>query len=347
MRIRAALLACLAATGCADNSYRIPRSELLRLAATPPAQRGDHVFVSQEYFASDVPNATHVEESTPLVLVPPVYIDGGEQRRNNGSFSGGSSGGGFSGGGGHVGGGGHGGGGGIGGGGGDGRAYAIVAVVAAVTILVVAAAVEGDRFDGYAKLHPMHPLHFVGQNGGELEMPLAWLDPQTAALADYAVVHPTEGTWQRLDRAPLWRTGWTYAVYSGASTYVAHDRSIGTGPGDTIQLGYFPEQHIGIVGSVFLGWRDDAMQNTLFESRYTLELQAFPVAAGPVHFGAYGGAGLAYRFEKAGNDGGGELHGGAALQLDVATRLALTLRLGVSDAHGATTQDAMFGLAVY
>ncbi len=341
MRICAALLACLAATGCADNSYRIPRWELMRLASTPPAQRGDHVFVSQEYSATDVPSTPKVYDETPIVLVAPID----PEHRRGGGFSGSGGGGGL--GGSHI--GGHGGGGGGlgGGGGGDGRAYAIVAVVVAATILVIAAAVEGDRFDGYAKLHPMHPLHLIGQDGTYVEMPLAWLDPETAALSDYAVVRPSDGPWQKLERARLWRTGWTYGVYSGVGKYLARDGSTGTGPANTIQLGYFPEQRFGIVGSVFLGWRDDAKENTSYESRYTLELQAFPFEAGPVHFGAYGGGGLAYRFEPGGNDGGGELHGGATIQLDVATRLALTLRLGVSDAHGAVMQDAMFGLAVY
>jgi hypothetical protein len=69
-----------------------------------------------------------------------------------------------------------------------------------------------------------------------------------------------------------------------------------------------------------------------------------------VHLGLYGGAGWAYRAEDGipgGNASSTALTGGAMLQLDVNTRIALTARLGVAQAHGEYMKEALFGLAVY
>jgi hypothetical protein len=129
------------------------------------------------------------------------------------------------------------------------------------------------------------------------------------------------------------------------------------GPAWTVQLGYFPSQQLGVVASVFFGWRDNRYNATLFETRTTGELQFFPVQVGRLHAGLYGGAGVAYRFEDAiklsgndvvaGNERTGALDGGAMFQLDINTRLALTGRLGIAWAHGERMTDALFGLAVY
>jgi hypothetical protein len=247
-------------------------------------------------------------------------------------------------------GGGGGGGGHSGGGGGDGKAYAIAVLVVAATALVVAAAVEGSRFDGYANLHPMVPVHLFGRDGGYTVLPLAWIDPQTAMWATHAIVRENEGPFQPLERAPLDRTGLTYAMFGGLGSYKSADGSVKNGTATTIQLGVFPEQHVGVLGSIFFGWRDNAVNETLFESRYTLELQGYPIVAGPVHLGLYGGGGAAYRWEDGlagGNAGSLALMGGAMFQLDFNTRLALTARLGQTYAHSERMSDLMLGLAVY
>ena len=245
------------------------------------------------------------------------------------------------------GGGGHSGGGGSAG---DGKAYAIAVIVVAATALVVAAAVEGSRFDGYANIHPMMPVHLFGRDGGYTVLPLAWIDPQTASWADHAIVRENEGPWQPLERAPLDRAGLTYAMFGGIGSYKSADGSVENGTATTIQLGVFPEQHVGVVGSIFFGWRDNAVNETLFESRYTLELQGYPIVAGPLHAGLYGGGGAAYRWEDGipgGNSGSMALIGGAMFQLDFNTRLALTARLGQTYAHSERMSDLMIGLAVY
>ncbi|HSR99478.1 MAG TPA: hypothetical protein VLM79_20640 [Kofleriaceae bacterium] len=341
MRALAVVLAAsLIAAGCGVNSYKIPTSELNRLAHTPPAARGEHVRVIQDIVSSDVPAAPPVSSETEIVFVPQVNISAGARTRHSGGGWGGGGGGGK-----------------IGGAGNDGKAAAVALLFVAATALITAAAIEGSRFDGYARLHPMHPVHLIGRDGSYTVMPLAWIDPRAAAWTDTAVVRPTEGPWLTLERAPLSRTGLAYGMYGGTGSLRSADRSLGLGPAWTVQLGYFPSQRLGVLISGFFGWRDNRFNATLFETRTTAELQYFPVQAGIFHAGLYGGGGLAYRFEDAvklsgndvvpGNESSGALVGGAMFQLDINTRLAITARLGLAFAHGEQMRDALIGLAVY
>ena len=347
MRSLAAILAAsIVASGCASTSYKIPATELQRIAATPPQARGAHVRVVEELSDADVGPPQPVTSETQIVLFPQINVYDGDRRRGGGGFGGGTGGGGSINGGKPSGGGG--GGGSMKLGGGDGKGEAIVVLVLAAVALFVVAGIEGSRFDGYAQLHPMHPVHLVMRDGGTTVMPLAWIDPQTAAAADHGIVRSTEGPWHPLERAPLDRAGFTYGMLAGVGTYKSADGSTAMGAATTIQFGYFPDQRFGIVGSIFFGWRDNALGATLFESRYTGELQAFPIAAGPLHFGLYGGGGAAYRWDDGfGNSGSGALLGGTMLQLDVNTRIALTARLGQTYAHDERMSDAMLGLSVY
>jgi hypothetical protein len=349
MRALAFLLAMT--VGCASTNYKIPATELQRLAQVPPEQRGQHVRVVQQLGDDDLGPAYPVEQQTQIVIFPQVDVYGPYERHRYYTYGGGGGGGGNLGGGVSVSNhGGGGGGGGHSGGGGDGKAYAIAVLVVAATALVVAAAVEGSRFDGYANLHPMVPVHLFGRDGGYTVLPLAWIDPQTAMWATHAIVRENEGPFQPLERAPLDRTGLTYAMFGGLGSYKSADGSVKNGTATTIQLGVFPEQHVGVLGSIFFGWRDNAVNETLFESRYTLELQGYPIVAGPVHLGLYGGGGAAYRWEDGiagGNAGSMALMGGAMFQLDFNTRLALTARLGQTYAHSERMSDLMLGLAVY
>jgi hypothetical protein len=330
----------LVATGCVANSYRIPPGDLQRLAASPPEARGERVRVIQEVGGTDVPSAQPVGEGTEIVLVPHIGIS--HDRRHGGRYGGsyGGSGGGRVKSGGSK----------LGGAGSDGKAAAIVFLAIAAVALVAIAGVEGSRFDGWAQLHPMHPVHLVGRDGGYTVMPLAWIDPGTAAWADKAIVRPSEGPWRPLERHPLHRTGPTYSMYGGTGSLRSAHGELGLGPAFTVQAGFFPTQQVGVVGSVFLGWRENRDFETLFESRYMLELQVLPVAAGRFHAGLYGGIGAAYRFEDGvpgGNSGTSALAGGAMFQLDVNTRIALTARFGLAKAHEESMRDILFGLSVY
>jgi len=341
MRALAVVLAgSLIAAGCAANSYQIPPGELARLAQVPPEQRGQHVRVIQEVMGSDVPPAPPVTGETQILIVPQIYISGG------GGGYGGRHGGGIPGGGGKV-----------GGAGNDAKAAAVAILVVAATALVTAAVIEGSRFDGYAQLHPMQPVHLIGKDGNYTVMPLAWIDARAAAWTDTAVVRSTEGPWLQLERAPLSRRGLTYGMYGGTGSLRSADGSLALGPAWTVQLGGFPTQQLGIVASVFFGWRDNAYNATLFETRTTAELQYFPVQVGIFHAGLYGGGGVAHRFEDAirlagdrvvaGDETTGALVGGAMFQLDVNTRIALTARLGLAFAHDEQMRDVLVGISVY
>ena len=187
----------------------------------------------------------------------------------------------------------------VGGGGGDGKGAAIAILVVAAVALVAVAAVEGSRFDGYAQLHPMQPVHLFGQRRQHTVMPLAWIDPQTAAWADTRSCARTRGRGSQLERAPLDRAGLRPTrMFGGIGTLQLGRRPHATRHRDDDPARLFPDA-AGRRRSArsFFGWRDNAVGETLFESRYTLELQGYPVHAGPLHLGLYGGGGAAYRWE--------------------------------------------------
>ncbi|HEY5928632.1 MAG TPA: hypothetical protein VIV11_43400 [Kofleriaceae bacterium] len=347
MRLIALVVAAaVVTTGCASQTYKIPAYELQRLSQQPPDTRAERVRVQQELGDADVGPPQPVTAETQVVFFPHIHVGGAYERRRY--YQSGSSWGTGGGGGGPS---------GRGGasslklnGGGDGKGAAIVILVVAAVALVAVAAVEGSRFDGYAQLHPMHPVYLVGRDGGRVVLPLAWIDPMTAQWAKYGLVRRHEGPFTQLERAPLDREGWNYSMYGGIGTFESADGSKAAGTATTIQLGYFPSHPIGIVGSIFFGWRQNAVDQTLFESRYTLELQGYPIHTGPFQVGGYIGGGAAYRFEDGidgGNSGSSALIGGGMLQLDVNTRIAITARLGVTRAHQERMTDAMVGLSVY
>ncbi|MBA2542904.1 MAG: hypothetical protein H0V17_24875, partial [Deltaproteobacteria bacterium] len=238
MRLLCVLMAALLIGGCAANSYRIPPSELQRLAQTPPEQRGQKVRVIQEIGSGTVTNPTErVGPDTQIIFVPQINISTGP-RYSRGSYGGGGG----------IRGGKIGGGGGSGGSGSDGKAAAIAIIVLAAIGLFVVAGVEGSRFDGWAGLHPMHPVHLIGKDGGYTIMPLAWIDPAAAEWTDKAVIRPDQGPWTQLERAPLWRTGPSLSMYAGTGTLSSADGTVAAGPAFTIQGGFYLNQHVGIMG---------------------------------------------------------------------------------------------------
>lgn len=324
-------------TGCVSSSHRIPHGELARLAAAPPEVRGERVRVVQQLSDHEGPPAESVGVHTRIIFVPDIRISTGVRTGSSpgrpAATSPGGQGATSS-----------------GGKGSDGKAEAIAFLVVAATALVVVAAIEGSRFDGWSKLHPMHPVHLFGHDGNYQVVPLAWLDPPTVAWTRRAYVRDTEGPWLTLERAPLSRTGWTYGMYGGAGSLESQHGDQELGPAFSVQLGYFPQQSLGVLVSTFFGWRDNRVGETLYESRYTLELQGFPIQVGRLHAGLFGQLGLGYRWEdgiEGGNASTTALGGGAILQLDINTRLALTARFGIARAHGEEMHDIQVGLAVY
>ncbi len=351
MRLIAGVVAAtVLVTGCATNTYKIPTGELQRIAMQPAEARGERVRVQQELGEADVGPPQPVTAETQIYFFPDVHVHGWERRRyyraKNASFTSGS---------GRV----HGGmnlnlSGGGGGGGDKGAAIAIL-VVAAVAMFAVVA-IEGSRFDGFAKLHPMHPVYLIGQDGSRAVMPLAWIDPQTAAFTKTAYVRRNEGPWQEIERAPLDRRGWNFSMYGGSSIISGIDGARGAGFSSDIQLGYFPSHQFGIVGTLGFAWRDNEVGTTNFHARYGGELQFFPIASGLLQVGGYAGIGGAYRSDERflanyvishADEGSRMYRGGGILQLDVNTRIALTARFGLTNSFGERTSDALFGLSVY
>src|SRR5262245_29393834 len=78
MRLTAAALTF--AVGCASNTYRIPGSELQRLAMQPPETRGAHVRVVQQLSNADVGPPQPVTAETQIVIFPQPLVVGPERR---------------------------------------------------------------------------------------------------------------------------------------------------------------------------------------------------------------------------------------------------------------------------
>ena len=84
--------------------------------------------------------------------------------------------------------------------------------------------------------------------------------------------------------------------------------------------------------------------------RYGVEADFYPLSLGKLQGGLFIGGGLASRLEDGlpnADETGLALTGGAQVQVELSTRLALTARFGVTRAHGDVTNEAMLGLSVY
>ena len=317
--------------GCLTNTYKIPTTELQRLAATPPELRAEQVRVVQEFEGDSPPSQPRVTGETQVVFVPRTVIVVGDGRRPHGRGGRGGGGGGKLGGG--------------GGGGGDGKGAVILLVAMAAGAGIVLAATEGNRFDGWVRLHPMHPVHLWGPWGYGV-VPLAQLDPTTAAVATKAVVRDVEGPWQRLARAPLDRKGWTYSVLGGAGEIDGPDGR-GLGPQFHVQFGYYPVHQVGIQLGWTPAWRDDALGDTILDLRVGVELDLLPLDAGKLHGGGYGNLSLGWRTSSTGTEEAGFTGAGVKLQYELTTRLAITGRFGITRAYDEMARDATVGLSIY
>ena len=327
--IAAITAAAVALGGCLANTYKIPPNELARLAATPPDQRGQQVRVIQVLEGNTPPPAPGpaVTGETQVVFVPHTVIVVDSHPRHR-----------------------RGGGGGIpglkgGGGGGSDKGAVILLVALAAGAAVGLAATEGQRFDGWARLHPMHPVHLWGPWGYGV-LPLAQIDQATAATTYKAVVRDVEGPFERLARAPLDRQGWTYSVLGGVGEIGGHDGTA-LGPMFHVQLGYFPSHMLGLQLDWTPAWRDDVAGDTILDMRWGLELDVLPLDAGRLHGGLYGNVAVGFKDDVMGTTSGAFTGAGAILQLELTTRLALTGRLGITRAYEQLEHDATVGLSIY
>ncbi len=334
----------LLSTACLSTSHRVSKGELRKLVTVAPEQRGDEVRVVQSIGSGDdPPRADRVQGGTAVYIHAPIWIGGQPHHHSHGANNSGSG----ASGAGHV----SGGKGGVGfgtvakGKKADSEAWMVLAALAAVGL----AATEGARYDGWVKVHPMHPVHPIGPYGEHSVVPLAHLDQRSVDWAHHAVIRQEEGPWNQLGRAPLNRQGFTYSVFLGAGETPVEGFEADPGFVGHIQFGYFPTKQIGLHLDLGMGWTEDDNRQTIFSSRTSLEVQAFLAKAGPIHAGLFGQAGTSHRFDDGiGTDNSsGLLGGGGLLQLEVTTRLAITGRVGTTQAFGELNNEIGIGLSIY
>jgi hypothetical protein len=315
--------------GCLSATYTIPKRDLQALAQVAPQARGSRVRVIQNFAGSEAPpEAPRVYAHTVVVVSTGDPHSGPPPRHGIGSPSTGS----------------------LKTAGADAADDAAAALIIASLVAVGLAVTEGARYDGWAEIHPMHPVHLFGWDGGYTWMPLAHVTPEVAEWTRKAVIRDSEGPWRPIQRAPLNRAGWTYSVLLGTSEVPLASGDPTRGFMGHIQFGHFFTGELGLLFDIGLGWADDPLGNVVYDSRNALELEFMPLDLGRLHGGVFGQVGFGRRLDDsaAGSDGFGILGGaGALVQLELTTRLAITGRAGVAQAYGETISDLTLGLSIY
>jgi hypothetical protein len=226
-----------------------------------------------------------------------------------------------------------GGGGGGGGGGGDSGEALVVFAIIAIAIAAFAAvglmATEGQRYDGAVSMSPEQPVHLKLLSGEERVLRLGDLRPEDLASLDEALVMDDEGPGlYLLGRAPLDRKGWTFKLDFGSSE-VAFQKYLMSGFASNIQLGYFPFQNLGLLGTMSLGFGTDDIDNRqFFRNFFGVEAQAFLPGVSVFHFGTYLNAGNRFVQYVDAEQSRPAVGAGALLEIELTTRMALTARAG-------------------
>jgi hypothetical protein len=243
-----------------------------------------------------------------------------------------------------------------GGGGGKGAdalvVVAVVLVAVAVVAAVGAASAEGARFDGWGQLAPEKLVYVEDATGRTTPVPLWALSREQAATAVEAKVMDDE--WpplRRLDRAPLNRTGATFKLDMGTTSFNFGTTQV-VGPAAQIQLGAFVNPWLGLLIDVGLsGGGGDCCAGTFTRHTLALEIDALPLGIGPLHGGLFAKGGTAIAGNDVLRETGPIAGGGALVELDVTSRLALTFRAGANAARfddGWSTAGTLTGgLAIY
>jgi hypothetical protein len=332
-----AVAALVPLTGCPGPSYRIRKSELVALSQKPPETRGDQVRVVQSLGSADTPPqpAPRVRGGVSVYVAAPIWIGGTphHHRHRGPSRVGGSGGGGF---------------------GGrnlagrqkeDAKAWLVVAAVVAGALALT----EGIRYDGWVKVDPMQPVHLWGPYGEYTWMPLAHVTPDVAQWADHGALRSNEGPWQPLGRAPLDRQGFTYSLLLGASEVPVVGSDPEAGFLGRFQLGFFPVHEVGVLADIAYSWTDDSQGATIFNGRYSLEVDVLPLQAGKFSAGVFGQLGLGSLSDDgvAFDDTDTLFGGGGLLQLELTTRMALTARAGLVAVHEETLAEFSGGISIY
>jgi hypothetical protein len=123
-----------------------------------------------------------------------------------------------------------------------------------------------------------------------------------------------------------------------------------------LAIGGFPMNEVGILATLGFGWGDGEFDDSVFNARYGLELQLFPLAIERVHLGFYAEGAIVHRNEQLAFESvtseAAVAGGGGIVQLELTTRLALTFRGGVTmlpqrGGSSVTAPQATVGLAIY
>lgn len=341
-----ALTAVVFGGGCLSNSYHVGHDELVRLAQLPLPTRGEQVRVVQRIGTDRSPgrsyrprsvsapdlaaiHAAHRAAIHGTVRLAAAVVREAEDEDLGLDFDG------LDGGGAMV-------------------VLGVIVLTAGIVILTAAAATEGARWDGTVAVDPSQTLYVDFRDGSRVALPLWALTAEDAEFASHATIMSDQGYFEELERAPLDRLGGAGFFELGASGTAA-DRALPDGafwPLARIGFGGFFMQELGFFltfGGVF--------GDGLFNMRYGAELRAYPLTVGPFSLGLYGGAFDNHIIESAVGGGTQELHAfgwgaGAALQLELTTRLALTLRGGPLLVHRpvgdpTVTGEVTLGLSVY
>ncbi|PTL77974.1 hypothetical protein DAT35_40810 [Vitiosangium sp. GDMCC 1.1324] len=354
-------------SGCLGHFYEIPRTELERLAQTPPQERGQSVYAVQQFTTAWEPEAAPpwipTEEPPPgysLHLhgywVPSFYGDFGEPYyapppynppelvHDATPVSGSSSGGSVS----------------TGGGGSVGNIGDIkdvgvllaVAVVVGVAVGVGLAATEGARYEGQVAVHPHHPLHLLDTHGAQRIVALDELTLADLSNIDSATLSGEEGAgmWLR-GAAPLNRKGFSYqfgAGYDSLALPGMNQRSLGY----HFAFGYYPAKKFGLLAHTRMQF-DDSFYNV----RLGLEAQWSPIVLWRLHLGPFVGGGQSWSASAGWLPDTHEqrpyVSFGALAELEISTRLGLTFRWTQDWLPTATPDTRNFisswsvGLAVY
>jgi hypothetical protein len=324
------LVLVLSTSGCLSQSYEISVPELERLVELPPEERGESVRVTQQTsFGSDLGNvdvaqlSSEDDDFASFLGASSTHHRHHNHRRRHARHEAKSEDGDDA----------------------DGAAEramatAVVVVAAAATVAVTVGITEGARFDGWMAAPPEHPMLLVDGDGRRHWTRLEELSRDDLRRVDRAVLPDLAGDLYRLERHPLDRQGFVYQLELGAeSTPLGGSGAALSGRAG---LGYMPDQLYGVlVGAAFSSARPPggdgaaiATSEATFDYRTFLQGECWPLAVGRLHAGPYAELGYAWALA---DDllGSREVHGpmvalGGALQLDVTTRLAMTLRLGAA-----------------
>jgi hypothetical protein len=235
---------------------------------------------------------------------------------------------------------------------------AVVLAAIAVVMAISLVSSEGVRFDGIAQMSPWQPVHLKQRRGDELVIALGDLTPVAIDGTVEAKVMDDEGYGIRtLDHLRLDRR-WApvFKLDAGSMTF-ARGGGVHSGIITDMQFGMFVRPWLGLLLTAGVGGAGDEYGATLTRHTFGFEAQSLPMALGPLQLGGYFNIGAAAIASTAGGSGdvewGNAIGGGVLGELQVSSRLALTVRAGANEAFfansGTTSPAATFtaGVALY